>query len=660
MLVCPQCQFQNPDTNKFCQQCGFSLTQKTCQECGQLVAFGRLTCPKCEHPTATLWQAIVTPLPEVTSKATAETPVAPMQPPFSVPSASTLPLPSASITSPTPPQPPAATATDSPQYLDLQHRYQVLTPLTSDRTLEQLESELEFQVLDAQPFQVSLIHAISKQIQSLSSADLTQPAIVSHFLDQHNIYLPDSARAYLALKLLFPGTLPALHDTWQAGQQVVVLLEDRSFLPQFTPAWANASVAAPQLLGWLQQMLDLWPAFIAWGCELSLLQAENWRVSDQQLELRRLYFSDQIAASDATILSPLAEFWQQLLRYSPDTQQEFSPLLVGLQEGAGTTLEDLQALLTETARSLTPESLDIEESAAPTLLLPSGDEAGDDAATAILPNQLVKLEAVGQTDTGRDRYQNEDYFVIHNRLQHLITPVGQEVQAQGIYILCDGMGGHAQGEVASSLTAKSLLHYFQTHWEEELPSEATMEAAIYAANQNIFDANEAKGRSGSDRMGTTLVAVLLQDTQARVAHVGDSRLYRLTRRKGLEQVTTDHEVGQREIQRGVEPEIAYARPDAYQLTQAIGPRGDRALKPDIQSLNIYEDTLLLLCSDGFTDNQFLETHWAEHLQPLLHSQSNLEQGIKQLVELADDCNGHDNITLVAVRLKVRPQMPLEF
>ena len=80
-------------------------------------------------------------------------------------------------------------------------------------------------------------------------------------------------------------------------------------------------------------------------------------------------------------------------------------------------------------------------------------------------------------------------------------------------------------------------------------------------------------RSGSGRMGTTLVMAVVVNHQVVVAHVGDSRLYRLTRQKGLQQITVDHEVGQREIQRGIDPDIAYSRPDAYQLTQALGPRG---------------------------------------------------------------------------------------
>jgi protein phosphatase len=157
-------------------------------------------------------------------------------------------------------------------------------------------------------------------------------------------------------------------------------------------------------------------------------------------------------------------------------------------------------------------------------------------------------------------------------------------------------------------------------------------------------------------MGTTLVMVMVQDTQAVASHIGDSRLYRFSRRRGLEQMTTDHEVGQREIQRGVEPAIAYARPDAYQLTQALGPRDETFVSPEIQFIDLNEDMLLLLCSDGLTDHQLLETQWKTHVEPLLSSDTNLEQGTNHLIELANQYNGHDNITAIAIRIKVRPNL----
>jgi protein phosphatase len=279
----------------------------------------------------------------------------------------------------------------------------------------------------------------------------------------------------------------------------------------------------------------------------------------------------------------------------------------------------------------------------------------DDMPTLVLPMQLINLEDAGRTDVGRQRNHNEDFFGIETRINKLEFPNDRVIQARGVYILCDGMGGHAGGEVASNLAVKTLQQYFQTNWQHNLlPTEDAIREAVLLANQAIYDMNEQDARSGVGRMGTTLVMVLLQSTHVAVAHVGDSRLYRLSHKQGLEQVTVDHEVGQREILRGIEPEIAYGRPDAYQLTQALGPRDKNFINPDVQFLELHEDTLLLLASDGLSDNDLIEQHWQTHLEPLLSSEASLKRGVSDLIDLANQYNGHDNITAVAIRVRVGP------
>jgi protein phosphatase len=284
------------------------------------------------------------------------------------------------------------------------------------------------------------------------------------------------------------------------------------------------------------------------------------------------------------------------------------------------------------------------------------ENKSDDMPTIVLPMQLNTLDNVGLTDVGRQRDHNEDYFGIDTKINKIELPKARAIAARGLYILCDGMGGHAGGEVASELAVRTLQKYFQTYWNfNHLPNDDIIREGVRQANKAIYDLNQKDSRSGVGRMGTTLVMMLVQDTHVAVAHVGDSRLYRLTRR-GIEQVTIDHEVGQREILRGVEPNIAYARPDAYQLTQALGPRDETLIDPDIQFFQVSEDTLFILASDGLSDNNLLETHWKTHLQPLLSSNANLDKGVRELIDLANKYNGHDNITAVLVRAKVRPNI----
>jgi protein phosphatase len=280
----------------------------------------------------------------------------------------------------------------------------------------------------------------------------------------------------------------------------------------------------------------------------------------------------------------------------------------------------------------------------------------DDAPTVVLAMRLANLEDAGRTDIGRQRDHNEDCFSMQTEIKKVEGPQGRMVQAKGLYVLCDGMGGHASGEVASAMAVESLKQYFSEQWQDRLPTEEKIREAIQQANRTLFNQNQKNASAGSGRMGTTLVLLLIHDTQAAIAHVGDSRLYRFSRRKGLQQLTVDHEVGQREIQRGVEPGIAYSRPDAYQLTQALGPRDGNFLNPDIKFFELNEDGVLLLCSDGLSDNDLLETYYRSHLEPMLDQRFNLEQGVNQLIDLANQYNGHDNITAIAVRLRVRPNL----
>lgn len=279
---------------------------------------------------------------------------------------------------------------------------------------------------------------------------------------------------------------------------------------------------------------------------------------------------------------------------------------------------------------------------------------GDDSPTVVLPMQLARLDSAGVSHVGRQRDHNEDNFNIQTEIVSTSGLVGQTFAAKGLYILCDGMGGHSGGEVASAMVVDELKRYFAKHWQGEFPDEELIRAAIASANQVVYDANESDDRLGNGRMGTTLVLVLIEATRVAFAHVGDSRLYTYSRRQGLIQRTMDHEVGQLEVLRGVEPEIAYGRPESYQLTQALGPKDSDYINPGVEFMELQEDTLFLLCSDGLSDYSLVEEYAEEKVAPLLGSQAFLEQGVSDLVHLANELSGHDNITAVAIRAKVRP------
>jgi len=277
----------------------------------------------------------------------------------------------------------------------------------------------------------------------------------------------------------------------------------------------------------------------------------------------------------------------------------------------------------------------------------------EEVPTLALAMQLDRLDQAGGTDIGRRRH-NEDYYGIYTQIRQEESPQGGTTQVRGLYIVCDGMGGHSAGEVASTMAVEILQRYFEKHWQDELPNEETIREGILLANEKIYEVNQEKARSGSGRMGTTLVMALVQDTQLVIAHVGDSRAYQMNRYGNLLQLTVDHEVGQEEIAKGVAPEDAYNLTNAYQLTQALGPRKNSKVEPDIQFLEVQEDSLLILCSDGLSDGDFLEEHGKNCLMPLLQSKVNLEQGVLDLIHFAKIQQGHDNITAVVVNFKLRP------
>jgi protein phosphatase len=528
-------------------------------------------------------------------------------------------------------------------------------------------------VLDCQPYQISLLEAMAaNQYQELATSS------------QSAVSLPYLAKAYVALQPYTNQGIPPIHDAWQQGDIQVVLLEDRDRWLYLLDLWRDDKTSSLQIVNYLYQMTRLWALLEPFNCRQSLLELPNLRLDeDQALALQMLYveplkntpatpLTNTTSGEDFSIQT-LGRVWQKLFKESQRTQfGSLLELLGDLEIGNIQTLLELQSRLQAIASELqTPSSTNKpnmtsaanqDHDSPPILQLNEQEEDTatkliDDLPTVVLPMQLISLEHAGLTDVGRQRHHNEDYFGIDTKIAKLELPNTRNLQARALYILCDGMGGHAGGEVASALAVNTVRQYFKTNWiASELPTEDQIREAIRQANQAIYDVNQQDARSGIGRMGTTLIMLLIQNTQAAVAHVGDSRLYCVTRKRGLEQLTVDHEVGQREISRGVEPNVAYARPDAYQLTQALGPRDENFIIPDVKFFEISEDSLFVLASDGLSDNDLLETNWQNHLLPLLSSGVNLEDGIRDLINVANDYNGHDNITVVLVRAKVRPAL----
>ena len=238
----------------------------------------------------------------------------------------------------------------------------------------------------------------------------------------------------------------------------------------------------------------------------------------------------------------------------------------------------------------------------------------------------ANIHAAALSDVGRVRANNEDAFVFD--------------PAIGLYIVCDGMGGAAAGEVASAMACSIALDTFAT-LETAQPLEDRLNHAIHAANTAVWDAGLAPGRHG---MGTTLVAAAIEANRLVIANVGDSRAY-ILRAGSWQQLTTDHSYINELIASGaIQVEHSQSRElqrFASVITRAIGSAED--VVPDFFALELGEGDTVLLASDGLT--RYLDAgHFEELIDP-----ANLEASCQRLIDAANQRGGIDNITCLLVR-----------
>lgn len=238
----------------------------------------------------------------------------------------------------------------------------------------------------------------------------------------------------------------------------------------------------------------------------------------------------------------------------------------------------------------------------------------------------MKLRYSGRTDVGQRREVNQDSFGP--------AELGPDGTAGQLVVLCDGMGGHANGEVASQLGVQTILDAF--YRDDALPPNEALRLAFEEANHAIY----AQGRGN---MGTTGVAALLSDQGLYVANVGDSRAY-LVRDGQLTQVSRDHSLVAEQVQAGLlTPEQARVSNIKNFITRALGHQPD--VQVDIFRLPVQVGDIVILSSDGMhglvDDAEILER--VTLLQP--------EQATEALVALANERGGTDNITVLVTRVE---------
>ena len=243
------------------------------------------------------------------------------------------------------------------------------------------------------------------------------------------------------------------------------------------------------------------------------------------------------------------------------------------------------------------------------------------------------------SDVGFRRRNNQDSHAV------MLSPDAETFQLRGhLFIVADGMGGHAVGELASQIAVETVPHVYFKNRTDSIPT--ALRAAILNANSAVYE----KGSQNLDfhRMGTTAVALILGPTGAYAGHVGDSRLYRV-RREQIDQLTFDHSLEWELIRGGRMKATEQLLPDLkHVITRSIGPEPD--VEPEVEGpFPVWPGDSFLLCSDGLTglvkDAEIGAI--VKHLPP--------HDACRLLVNLANQRGGPDNITVVIAQVGPLPE-----
>lgn len=484
----------------------------------------------------------------------------------------------------------------------------------------------------------------------------TQPALQPDFPTE----LTEEIQAYLYLsphRLHVPdvyGICPIAVTETEPTSMVTLLenvpLDDKGNLcPAIAHCWASAT--AVRQVYWLWQLLALWEPLAAEGACASVLIADNIRVEGWRVRLCQLFWDEGILATPeaeansvpALSLADLAMLW---LGWVDQSQPTVSDALRDLCYEMRVDNAEVGAIAAQLNQLLLQQA-------------------------AQLP---LQLQVASKTDTGPHHDNNEDTCF------PTVEGLREEDKLPQLMMVCDGIGGHEGGEIASQLAVQSLKLQTQALLTEivEQPEPQPLavvgeqlEAIVRVANDLISAQNDAQGREARRRMGTTLVmglqlpqrvhlpdgAIADNSHELYLVNVGDSRAYWITPRY-CHCLTLDDDVATREVRMGrLLYREALQRSDAGSLIQALGTRDSDYLHPTLQRLILEEDGVLLLCSDGLSDNNLVKQGWMEIMSDVFRGKKTLDAAAADWIKLANQKNGHDNVTVVMLRCHVSSPTP---
>ena len=241
------------------------------------------------------------------------------------------------------------------------------------------------------------------------------------------------------------------------------------------------------------------------------------------------------------------------------------------------------------------------------------------------------IVAYAKSDMGKAREMNQDYFYISNSLS--------EVQ---IYIVADGMGGYKGGDIASKIATQCVKSYIENNFKDTPKDKHSLiqlvGSSIEYANMIVYE--KSKEDKELEGMGTTLEICLIYNNKVYIGHVGDSRIYRI-RKDIIRKLTQDHSYVQKLVKDGkITKEEAEIHPRKNMLMKAIGCNA--FVEPDVAVKGFQKDDILVMATDGLTN-----LVKQEEIYKIV--KEDIERAPKELIDLANEKGGYDNITIAVIK-----------
>ncbi len=476
-------------------------------------------------------------------------------------------------------------------------------------------------------------------------------------LDRHPANPPEMPReisilleAYLKLSHFIPH-LPKVYSAVTHEGEEQILLEETAIYPYVVPVTSDPgqhqeiqagtlmptlqsewAIATPfRLLNWVYQITRLWEPLNRFNATETLFCMDCIRVDGglvKLLELRfnpkkkdnhtlplllqyLIHYNDQSEGkADLTVMRRLRDMYERLIH---EPEEDHSYLLCEWLD---------QEMIHHSAGSL-------------------------------------DVTIVTQTDQGPNRSRNEDSCYPKPTQSFTQRQSRSNDTEKPLLVVCDGIGGHEGGNIASNLAIETFTKVLHDRipkaagYQNQVDTANVIEDGIRVSNDAISDRNDQEGRSDRQRMGTTIVLARVEGQRIQIAHVGDSRAYRITA-KGCYQLTVDDDIASREARLGYTLyREALQHNGSGALTQALGMVSSSLLHPTVRTSFVDEDCIYLLCSDGLSDFDRIEEFWAQELIPVLYGRVKLADACQNLIELANAHNGHDNVTVGLLHCKLQ-------